>query len=214
MDDTMLSRFWSKIDKNGPVPAHVPHLGPCWIWTASLRNGYGTLYVRGRKEYAHRFSFEIHHGRPPSGLCVLHRCDNRRCCKPTHFFLGTKGDNNRDTAQKGRHGTISHPESIARGDRHGSRLHPESRARGDRSGSRLHPERLARGDRNGSRLHPEQLKRGEQCSQARLTAADIPRVFQLHRDGLGTSAIGRLLGVTHNTITFVLARKTWRHVAI
>jgi|SRR5580658_5854190 hypothetical protein len=24
-------RFWSKVDKNGPVPSHRPELGQCWI---------------------------------------------------------------------------------------------------------------------------------------------------------------------------------------
>src|SRR5438477_8325240 len=23
--------FWKRVDKNGPVPAHRPELGPCWI---------------------------------------------------------------------------------------------------------------------------------------------------------------------------------------
>jgi hypothetical protein len=29
-------RFWKKVDKNGPVPAHRPELGPCWLWTGAL----------------------------------------------------------------------------------------------------------------------------------------------------------------------------------
>jgi hypothetical protein len=29
---TLEERFWEKVDKNGPVPAHRPELGPCWVW--------------------------------------------------------------------------------------------------------------------------------------------------------------------------------------
>ena len=53
-------------------------------------------------EYAHRASWEIFRGLLPAGICVLHKCDNRKCVKPTHLFLGTLADNNRDCVRKGR----------------------------------------------------------------------------------------------------------------
>src|ERR1035437_916757 len=31
---TEAERFWAKVDRNGPVPAHRPELGPCWVWEA------------------------------------------------------------------------------------------------------------------------------------------------------------------------------------
>jgi len=43
---TLEDRFWAKVDKNGPVPAHRPELGPCWIWTAArFKRGYGKFGV-------------------------------------------------------------------------------------------------------------------------------------------------------------------------
>jgi DNA invertase Pin-like site-specific DNA recombinase len=33
---------------------------------------------------------------------VLHRCDNRRCVRPDHLFLGTFKDNTQDMMKKGR----------------------------------------------------------------------------------------------------------------
>ena len=35
-------------------------------------------------------------------MWVLHRCDNRRCVRPDHLFLGTQQDNNADCKAKGR----------------------------------------------------------------------------------------------------------------
>lgn len=36
-------------------------------------------------------------------MCVLHKCDNRRCINPEHLFIGTHSDNTQDCYDKGRH---------------------------------------------------------------------------------------------------------------
>jgi|SRR5580704_2479376 hypothetical protein len=99
----LAERFWSKVDKNGPIPEHVPHLGNCWVWTASLvHRGYGAFALTHQKTVpAHRAAFFLHHGRWPEP-CALHRCDNRACVRMDHLFEGTKGDNARDAIQKQR----------------------------------------------------------------------------------------------------------------
>jgi len=107
--------------------------------------------VKGIRWQAHRLVWEKFYGSIPEGLCVMHKCAVPACVRPDHLELGTRADNNRDRAAKGR---------TARGDRHGFRLHPEKVARGDRNGSRTHPEKVARGDKHWSRRHPEKLARG------------------------------------------------------
>jgi hypothetical protein len=98
--------FWEKVDKNGPVPDHLPELGQCWLWTASKCkiNGYGRVTYRGiRGTNAQRAAYELAYGvEIPPGMLACHRCDVRLCCRPDHLFVGSKGDNNRDRARKGR----------------------------------------------------------------------------------------------------------------
>jgi predicted XRE-type DNA-binding protein len=92
---TLEKRFWSKVRK-GPG---------CWEWTAGLnkRNGYGHIKSNGVKLLAHRLAWEMSNGRPiPAGLCVLHRCDNPKCVRPDHLFVGTQLDNIEDRDAKGR----------------------------------------------------------------------------------------------------------------
>jgi hypothetical protein len=69
------------------------------LWLGSLDNeGYGRA-CRGAK--AHRLAYEREIG-PIGDLHVLHMCDNRRCVRPDHLFLGTQSDNSKDMWQKNR----------------------------------------------------------------------------------------------------------------
>lgn len=75
----------------------------CWIWLGIIDGpGYGIVSIKRRSTKAHRFSWELHRGPIPDGLCVCHVCDNRLCINPDHLFLGTKLDNCRDMYSKGR----------------------------------------------------------------------------------------------------------------
>jgi len=108
---TLEERFWSFVDKSA---------GPdgCWIWTGCRTpDGYGRLSIGSHgKVYAHRLSWEVHHGPIPGGRLVCHNCpggDSPACVNPAHLFLGTIQDNNRDARHKGR--------SVApRGEKNGS----------------------------------------------------------------------------------------------
>ena len=76
----------------------------CWIWIGEVRkNGYGRFYLSARRPvYAHRMSWKVKHGRLRRKDCILHHCDNRRCVRPSHLFLGTRKINNLDMMRKNR----------------------------------------------------------------------------------------------------------------
>lgn len=93
-------RFWSKVNKTDA----------CWLWTASIRRGYGRIRIDGRDHQAHRVAFELLNGRPVEhGKQLCHRCDVRNCVNPAHLFEGTSLDNKTDAVVKGRsvHGAMS-----------------------------------------------------------------------------------------------------------
>lgn len=95
--------FWARVNVCGP--------DECWEWQGCCNNtGYGTVGWHGTNYTAHRVAAWL------EGLVddpaapakktdpghVLHSCDNRPCCNPGHFFLGTYGDNQIDAYAKGR----------------------------------------------------------------------------------------------------------------
>ncbi len=79
----------------------TPSVG-CWNWAGSRdREGYGRF--KGTLEVlAHRVAWQLANGAIPSGLYVLHQCDNTSCVRPDHLFLGTCADNVHDMQRKGR----------------------------------------------------------------------------------------------------------------
>lgn len=118
--DVFRSRFWANVRKAGP--------DECWLWTGETgKKGHGRFALRGKTVSAHRISWALERGPVPDGLCVCHDCpggDNPACVNPSHLWLGTKIDNNRDRVLKGRsasglrNGRYTHPESTPRGERH------------------------------------------------------------------------------------------------
>ncbi len=90
----LAKRFWSKVNKEGPIPERRPELGPCWVWVGSReRRGYGNMCVDGRSKKAHRIAVELTRGPIPDGLEVDHLCSNTSCVNPSHLEAVTHAVN-------------------------------------------------------------------------------------------------------------------------
>lgn len=104
----IVDRFWAKVQRDGPIPAHVPRLGPCWQWTGCVVARYGQISLghpsnpHCKRWKTHRFSWELHFGPIPDHLRVCHKCDNPLCVNPAHLTLQTQAWNVHDSARKGR----------------------------------------------------------------------------------------------------------------
>lgn len=172
-------RFWSYVDKNGPIPEHCPELGNCWVWTGHTSHGYGLIGVttagHSKNVRAHRLSYEWENGPIPDGLVPDHLCRNRPCIRPSHLEAVTPYENIMRgvgvTAQKARqtHCTRGHeftPENT-RNINHGRECRT-CRQIADR-----HRKMLKRLANEPARL--EALRRREEVQ--RLRASTVPLAF-------------------------------------
>ena len=197
------AKFWARVNKDGPVPEHMPHLGPCWVWTGAKhrKTGYGLISGAGPRS-AHRMAYALQIGAIPDGLFVCHHCDNKLCTRGTHLFAGTAADNAADKIRKKRHcfGKTHHsylrPECVPRGEKHWANTKPELLAR------------LQRGDEHYTHRHPEWVRRGEANPASKLDAAAIR---EIRRSALPAYEIAEVCGVTARTVRKIRQGTRWGH---
>ena len=102
---TVESRFWNKVSRGAD--------DACWLWTGSVdTRGYGQMNFEGLTRRSHRISWELTRGPIPQGAghhgtVVMHTCDNRLCCNPSHLELGDHKANMADMRDKGRRKQIN-----------------------------------------------------------------------------------------------------------
>lgn len=163
-------RFWAKVNKDGPIPIHVPDIGPCWVWKASSirENGHGAFGIGRGVFIASRVSWSIQNGPIPDGFQTLHRCDNPPCVNPLHLFLGNTFDNMRDMVKKRRNRASVCPETYD--------LHP-SRP--------INPERGE--DRHNAKMTDQNVR-----NLRRDKAAGLSITLAAARYGIATSTVKRI----------------------
>jgi hypothetical protein len=178
-------RFWTKVDKCGPVPEHVPELGPCWLWMASrFAGGYGRIDVNKHSKVAHRVAWGLVKGDIPDGLLALHRCDNPPCVNPDHLFLGTHKDNTQDALSKGRF------------------------AVGDRNAFHLYKDRVLAGQLKRLEAGPINHPSGDAHYLCKIPDAELPVIFERAAAGDYQYVIAADYGVTQGTISKILTNRT------
>ena len=107
-------RFMSKIN--------IETSTGCWIWSGATesRFGYGKFRLNGRSINSHRAAWELFVGAIPNGMFVCHKCDVPACVNPSHLFIGSSDDNNKDRAAKGRtvspRGVLNHHAKLSEDD--------------------------------------------------------------------------------------------------
>lgn len=228
MDEKTIARFWKKVDKAGPIPAHRAELGPCWPWTGK-RNGFGYgIFTggRGRKDQrAHRASWSLAHAHPGE-LLVLHKCDNPACVRPAHLFLGTQLDNVTDMRLKRRG---ANPPVRRGASNNRTRITAEqvqeirvlyasgiSQAElGKRYGmkqGKISDIVLCRAWRHLPGAVP-QVRKTEDRSNVRLTSDDVRNMRELYRAGTTIRALAESYGMCVNATRNAVTGKTWRSVA-
>jgi len=90
-----LQRFWSKVTLTADGTR-------CWEWQGVINNkGYGVTTENGKRWYAHRYSWMLATGNPPTAN-ILHSCDNPRCVNPNHLREGTQKENMQEASAKQR----------------------------------------------------------------------------------------------------------------
>lgn len=106
-------RVWGRVDRAGDG---------CWSWLGRLsKHGYGQISVGNAEVLAHRAAYFLAGGRLEPGMCVMHTCDNPKCCNPDHLVAGTHAQNMADMRVKGRRKGINSGEKNGR-----AKLDPEA----------------------------------------------------------------------------------------
>jgi len=104
-------KFWSRVRKTDDEKS-------CWLWVGGWTDGDGRGRYRldGRTMVSSRAALILSKGPPPEGqdLHACHECDEPGCCRPEHLFWGTREQNMKDMARKGRAGIQRHPERYRR----------------------------------------------------------------------------------------------------
>lgn len=92
-------KLWELID--------IKNDDECWEWRGPLTTGGYGRYRNSEAPHlprrAHRAVYQLLHPEEDiSRMSICHKCDNPKCCNPSHLFSGTHTENMADMRIKGR----------------------------------------------------------------------------------------------------------------
>ena len=97
LPDKIVAKFYLQ-----PPPIMVdvlgrPIRGDCWVWTGEInRNGYGRVWIGGKRLMWHRATFDLYMPDPGPALPLRdHLCRVRACGCPDHVEPVTHAENTR-----------------------------------------------------------------------------------------------------------------------
>lgn len=139
-------------------------VGDCIEWQLRTDDyGYGGMWCLSGEVLVHRLSYMLFIGDIPDGLCVLHSCDNRKCVRPLHLWIGTSQENTEDARKKGR---------LAIGFRNGKYTMPHRTPRGELSGHSKLKEK-------------DVLKIRELACSGLITHTELAKMFRVSKSLIG-----------------------------
>ena len=218
----------------------IPTERGCREWMGSKRpQGYGRLKVGGKDVPAHRLAYFLEYGECPLTLFVCHRCDNPICVEPTHLFLGTSLDNNRDMIAKGRayypsgddHHAKRNPGRMQKGEARWNSKLKETDILAIRADKRILREIAADYGVGQPTIHKIKhgkawsqipvsahetairTRRGEDNGHAKLSEQKVIEIRARYAaGGVLIRALALEFGVTETSVSGAIHRKTWKHV--
>lgn len=184
----------------------------CWEWMATISvgavaknngiGGYGLIGTHGHMFTAHRLMYTITRG-DPGDLCVCHKCDNRRCINPDHFFLGTHQENMADARRKGRLPTRTSPKPS------GTTCYRPGEKRATRGFLRIR--KWAKWDAKNRVVHLRVIQPGKiNRTNVKLPQELIPSIRQRIAAGERVVALAKEFGVHRNTLYDLKVGRIWR----
>lgn len=81
-------RFWAMVDKSGE----------CWLWRGQMSGVYGRFTPRDPSDErisvaAHRYAYELEHGRRSRYYTMDHLCRRTDCVNPSHLEPVSNAEN-------------------------------------------------------------------------------------------------------------------------